>query len=117
MTLEERYKAQLTDMGIYRPAFDPEIKLLCQMERELRRVDNAWRPKDENGNRRSPDYTHKLYDRIVQLRKDILAHRESLGLTPKGYKRLRPEQTGAPSDIDPHSAALEALEARCAAYD
>ncbi len=113
MTLEDIYKAQLTDMGIYRPAFDPAIKTLAQMEREYRRLDKKWRAELVDG---KPSYTSKLYDSRSKLRKEILEHRDSLGLTPKGYKRLRPEQTGTPADIDPHSAALEALEAKCAAY-
>lgn len=122
MTLEQRYTEQLQELGVYRRAFDPEIKLLCQMEREIRRIDKAWRrecPKDENG-QAVPDYESRLYDRIVQLRKDILSHRDSLGLTPKGYKRLRPETTGADAtagDVHPFGDLLAQIAEQCRQYE
>lgn len=106
MTLEERYTEQLRELGIYRPAFDAEIKLLAQMERELRRMSKAWRAEGS-------DYSDPLYSRIAAARRDILAHRDSLGLTPRGFKRLRPEEgsTGVPQSAA-FAAAIERLESQ-----
>lgn len=104
MTLEDRYTDQLRELGIYRPAFDAEIKLLAQMERELRRMSKAWRADGS-------DYSDPLYSRIAAMRRDILAHRDSLGLTPRGFKRLRPEDgTALPAQSTAFAAAIENLE-------
>lgn len=111
MTLEEKYTAQMTELGTYKPAFDAEIKALAQMERELRRISKAWR---EDG----ADYASKIYDKITVLRRDILSHRDSLGLTPRGFKRLKPEDaSGADPVSSPFAAQLAALEARARSYD
>lgn len=114
LTKEQKYTDQLRSMGIYQKAFDNAIHTLAVMERELSRVDKQWRkvPEDER-------YTHALFAVRTALRKDILAHRESLGLTPKGYKRLRPEAKTPPpgGGVNPHSEMLKRLEERCREYD
>lgn len=81
MTAEDKYKAQLEELGIWRDAFAPEVHTLCMMERELRRAQKAMKDKteDENADR---------YKVVLQLRRDILAHRDALGLTPKALRRL-----------------------------
>lgn len=112
MTLEEKYTEQLQELGVYRRAFDPEIRTLCQMEREYRRLDKEWRA--------DPDYTSKLYESRAKLRREILEHRDSLGLTPKGYKRLRPENKdtdAAQGEIHPFGALLAEITAKCAQYE
>ena len=94
MTREKKYTDQLKELGIYHPAFDPEIKMVADMERELQRISRAWK---ESGRPVDSDE----YPAIVQLRRDILTHKDSLGLTPKGLRRLKgagieaqpPEQT------------------------
>lgn len=112
MTKEQKYVHQLRSMGIYQEAFDGEIHTLAVMEREFSRVDKQWRTLPEDVR-----YIHALFAVRASLRKDILAHRESLGLTPKGYKRLRPEVKTDPGGKDPHSAALERLTQECMKYD
>lgn len=82
MTKEQFYKEQLEQIGIYREAFDQEIKTLAMMERELQRMVKRWK------NAGSPVKTD-LHDAIVQQRRDVLAHRDALGLTPKGLHRLK----------------------------
>ena len=110
MTLEQKYTEQLQELGVYRPAFDAEIKTLAQLEREYRRLDRVWRE--------DPDYTSKLYENRQKLRREILEHRDSLGLTPKGFKRLRPEaqETAAGGD-HPFTALLAEISAKCATYE
>lgn len=84
---EKTYKAQLQDLGIYDPAFDPEIKTLSELERRRTRAKKEWSDTAEPGGK--PSFEHPLYSVIVQLEKDILTHREALGLTPKAMRRIR----------------------------
>ena len=93
MTKEQIYTQQMKELGTYQPIFDPEIKTLCELERDLQRLSKRWkeagRPTVERGGR-GPTTSDKTLDAIMALRKEILAHRDALGLTPKGLHRLRP---------------------------
>lgn len=106
MTKEQVYAAQMRDLGIYDEAFEPEIHMLAILEREHSRTMKAWKATAEDG--KAPDTTDRLYAVIQQQRKDILAHREALGLTPKAYRRLRPEAGGA-ADSEPAGSANRQL--------
>lgn len=86
MAKEADYRAMLIDLGIYRPAFDAEIHTLCVLERELSRTMKAWKATAEPN--KAPSTEHPLYDVISRQRKDILTHRDALGLTPKALQRL-----------------------------
>ena len=102
MAKEAQYKQQLQALGVYDPAFDPAIHVLCIMERELSRAMKAWKAtaaKDE-----APSITDPLYAEISKLRKDILARQDALGLTPKGLQRLR-RQTAPQSETAPPPAS------------
>ena len=91
MTREQKYIEQLQDLGIYNPAFDPEIHTLAIMERDHQRTLKQWKSQGS-------DVTGEIYAVIERQRRDILAHRDSLGLTPRGLRRLRgaflPADTG-----------------------
>lgn len=91
MTKEQIYTAQLQALGIYEPAFDPEIKTLSQLERELTRCQKEWKKTAPNKDT-PPSMTHELYSVIQGLRKEILQHREALGLTPKALRKLKGAQ-------------------------
>ena len=97
MAKEAIYKQQLQDLGVYDPAFDPAIHVLCIQERELSRAMKAWSATSLKG--QAPSITDPLYQEISKLRRDILARQDALGLTPKGLQRLRknapPPDTGA----------------------
>mgnify|MGYP001136183478 CR=1 FL=1 len=93
MTKEQIYAEQMRDLGIYDKAFEPEIHTLAILEREHQRTMKEWKATAEDG--RAPSAADKLYTVIQQQRRDILAHREALGLTPKAFKRLRPMDSGA----------------------
>ena len=43
MKIEDKYKAQLQELGIWQEAFASEIHTLAMMERELRRIEKVWR--------------------------------------------------------------------------
>ena len=99
MAKEEIYKQQLQDLGVYDPAFDPAIHVLCIQERELSRAMKAWKAtaaKDQ-----APLITDPLYQEISKLRRDILARQDALGLTPKVLQRLRKNATPTSADAAP----------------
>lgn len=87
MAKEQNYIQQLQDLGVYDPAFDPAIHVLCIQERELSRAMKAWKATAEKN--QAPLITDPLYQEISKLRRDILARQDALGLTPKGLQRLR----------------------------
>jgi len=94
MTREQRYTEQLRELGIYQEAFDPEIRMLAMMERELQRMVKRWKaegsPITDTG-AQGTTTSNKTLDAINAMRRDILAHRDALGLTPKGLHRLKPK--------------------------
>lgn len=115
MTREKKYTEQLKALGIYEDAFLPEITELAQLEREKTRVQKAWSATVPAGCK--PSFTDPLYQVLVNLRREILAHREALGLTPKSLRRLRgaaaAETTG---EQDLLSQKLDEIARRTAAY-
>ena len=115
MTKEQIYKQQLIDLGVYHPAFDAEIHTLAVMERELSRAQKAWKATAPDKNS-PPSPLDPHYALIQSLRKDILNHRDALGLTPKGLQRLR--RTASASDVAdqqgasaPFTSVLDAIQA------
>jgi len=87
MTREQTYVKQLKALEIYDEAFDPEIKTLARLERELTRAQKEWSASAKKGEK--PSFTSELYPIIQKLRAEILQHREALGLTPKSLRRLK----------------------------
>lgn len=114
-------------MGIYQAAFDPAIHTLCMMERELRRAQKDWSAaKKETEDARESGASDKLiiaymkaadsyYSTIMSLRRDILSHRDALGLTPKGLQRLRSKDT--PVGDEGRSGAAGATSVLQAIFD
>ena len=74
----------MKELGVYHPVFDPAIHTLAMMEREHQRTVKVWKA---SGSRVDTD----IYQAVERQRRDILAHRDALGLTPKGLKRLTPK--------------------------
>lgn len=99
MAKEATYIKQLQDLGVYDPAFDPAIHVLCIQERELSRAMKAW--KSTVAKDQSPSITDPLYQEISKLRRDILARQDALGLTPKGLQRLRKNAAPTSSEAAP----------------
>jgi hypothetical protein len=91
VTREQKYTQQLKEMGIYRPAFDPEIRELADLERDRQRIRKEWKSGGSKGD-------SKLYPLLLQMRREILTHRDALGLTPRGYKRLAGNVIEEPED-------------------
>lgn len=86
-TREKTYIEQLQALGIYDPAFDPEIKALATLEREWTAAKKAWAATAPPGGK--PSFLDPHYVVIQNLRREILTHREALGLTPKSLRRLK----------------------------
>lgn len=86
-TKEQMYASQLSELGIYDPAFDPAIHQLCILERELSRAQKQWKATAAPG--QAPLVTSPIYQIICQLRRDIRASRDELGLTPKALRKLK----------------------------
>lgn len=86
MTLEDKYKSQMIALGTWRDAFEPTLRDMCMLEREIRRVRKAWKATAEEGEAPSPLDDH--YTLIRTLSKELQGYRESLGLTPRGLRKL-----------------------------
>ena len=104
MGREAMIKADMEAVGTYSPIFDKAIRELAKQERELAKAEKSWR--DNGGkmvaelvNKTGAKYTAKdpHYAVVDQLRKDILAQRAQLGLTPKSLKAMKAKivDTGA----------------------
>lgn len=107
MAKEAQYKQQLQNLGVYDPAFDGAIHVLCIQERELSRAMKAW--KATAGKDEAPLITDPLYTEISKLRRDILARQDALGLTPKGLQRLRRQATPQGETAPPPSSGNAAF--------
>lgn len=119
MTREQTYTEQLQTLGIWDPAFAPEVHTLACMERDLQRAQKSARElaKLEADGKPLPKNPPDYFSMIASLRRDILAHRDALGLTPKALTRLRGKAADAPAEADGISARLDALAAKVSAYE
>ena len=90
-TREQTYTSQLQELGIYDPAFEPEIRTLAQLERRLTRAQKAWSATAPAGGK--PSFLDPHYQVIVQLEDKILQHRTALGLTPAAMRKLKGQAT------------------------
>lgn len=115
MTREEVYAGQLRALGIYEEAFEPEIKMLAQLERELTRAKKAWSATAPKGSK--PSLLDPHYAVITNLRREILVHRESLGLTPKALRRLRGATAAGPDEASLITERLDLIARRVSSYD
>ena len=118
MTREQTYTEQLKALGVWEQAFAPEVHTLACMERDLQRAQKAEREMNkltEQGKapKKVPDY----YAMISGLRRDILAHRNALGLTPAGLARLRGKSSDTGTEADGIASRLDALAAKVSDYE
>ena len=99
MGREAMIRADMESVGIYSPIFDSTIRQLAKTERELSRAEKTWRASGgqmvaELVNKTGAKYTAKdpHYAVVDQLRKDVLALRSQLGLTPASLKKAQARQ-------------------------
>ena len=112
MTREQNYTAQMQRLGIYDEIFAPEIHALCIMERDLQRLTKRWKADgyqtvEKNG--RGPAATDRTFDAIMTLRRQILAMKDALGLTPKALARLKGRPTAEAEDPDEAKAPVVSI--------
>ena len=114
-TREQTYTAQMKALGIYRDCFDPAIRTLCDLERDLQRLTKRWKEAGRptvSYDAKGAATSDKTFDAIMSLRKDILAHRDALGLTPKGLNRLKAAAAEAPPREGREPTALELIRSQ-----
>ena len=120
MTREQKYIDQMQRLGIYDEIFEPEIHALCIMERDLQRITKRWKEKgyqtvERTG--RGPATTDKDFDAIMTLRRQVLAMKDALGLTPKALVRLKGRPAPAenePEDKIPELTILDEVRSKFA---
>lgn len=108
--------ADMTALGTYRSQFDPAIRMYAEMRYELEQLNEQWR---EGGCKVTEKYTNKagatnerktaLYSAIEQLRRDIAAMEDRLGLTPAGMKRINEAEMKSRKKASKLTSALEKL--------
>ena len=116
MTKEETYTKQMQALGIYEPIFDPEIRTLARIERELTRAEKAWSRTAPPGGK--PSFLNDHYPVIQKLRAEVLQHRQALGLTPQALRKLT--GTAGPEGLqqqDLITSKLDQIAARVSDYD
>lgn len=111
---EDIYRKQLQELGIYEEAFEPEITTLAKLERRKTRAEKAWSATVPKGQK--PSFLDPHYQVIVKLEREILVHRETLGLTPKALRKLR-GVTDGPAEQDLIVDRLDRIAARVEQYE
>ncbi len=96
MGKEQMIRDSMISVGTYNAIFEPTIKQLAKAERELSRAEKAWRAAGgkmvaELVNKTGGKYTAKdpNWAVVEQMRKDVTALRNQLGLTPTGLNKVR----------------------------
>lgn len=116
MGREAMIRADMESVGTYNAIFEPTIRQLAKMERELSRAEKAWRSAGgqmvaELVNKTGAKYTAKdpHYAVVDDLRSSIQVLRNQLGLTPTGLKRARQKSEAfASAQESPLETLLEA---------
>lgn len=111
---EDIYRQQLKELGLYEEAFEPEIATLAKLERRRTRAEKAWSATVPKGEK--PSFLDPLYQVLVQLEREILSHRETLGLTPKALRKLRGPTAAGPSEPELITRRLDLIAERVNSY-
>lgn len=119
MGREAMIRADMESVGTYAPIWDGTIKALAKAERELSRAEKTWKA---NGGKQVADlvsktgmaYTAKdpYWAVVEQQRKDVLALKTQLGLTPNALARVK-----AKTDLDRAAGPSRLQELLDAAHD
>ena len=117
MTKEQIYREQMQALGIYQEIFEPEIKTLARIEREMTRAEKAWSATAPPGGK--PSFLDDHYAVIQKLRAEVLQHRQALGLTPQALRKLTGVNAGADAPVqqDLITAKLDRIAENVGNYD
>ena len=85
-TREEEYTKQLQALGLWEPAFAGAVHDLCMLERDRAAARTAWRKAVKDGDKTA----EALGTQLMKQDAAIQELRESLCLTPRALRRLRP---------------------------
>ena len=106
----------MTELGTYRAQFAPAIRVYAEMRYQLDRLNDEF---VSGGCRVTEEYTNKagatnerktaLYAAIEQLRRDIAATEDRLGLTPAGMRRINEAEMKSRKKVSKLTTALEKL--------
>lgn len=88
-------KINMTDIGTYKPQFDPTIRVYAETKYQYNLVMREFL---DSGCKMTEEYTNKfgatnirktaIYLALETIRKDILGYENILGLTPAGLKKI-----------------------------
>ena len=115
MAREDTIRESMRAVGVYNEIFEPAIKTLAKTERQLSRAEKEWRAQGgkmvaELVNKTGAAYTAKdpYWTAVEQLRKDVQAMRNQLGLTPTGLNKARSRGAEMPGKLSKIEALLAA---------
>lgn len=133
---ETQIRQAMEALGTWNAVYEPQVKELAKLERELARAEKAWRMAyvGDDGKAAEPQMVVTLiakdntpyrtkdpyYSAAEKLRKEVAAARQQLGLTPKSLQRVKEQNTAqmasGPSRLeqllaDAHEYAIEHAEA------
>ena len=91
MKKEEKIRETMISLGTWNAAFEPVVHSLCVLERETSRIRAEWKKTAAPG--RAPSAMDPHYALIRANEREIMALRESLGLTPRGLRKLKGANT------------------------
>ena len=117
---ETQIREAMKSAGTWDPIYEPQVKELAKLKRELGRAEKAWRAAyaTPDGKKTAPQmivtliakdgtpYSTKdpYYCAVEKLRKEIASQEQQLGLTPKSAQRLRDRKAasdaGGPTRIE-----------------
>lgn len=115
MGREAMIRADMEAVGTYNAIFEPTIRQLAKAERELAKAEKNWRANGgqmvtEQTNKTGAKYTAKdpHYAVVDQLRKDVQALRNQLGLTPNSLNRVKAKAQNTAAGKSPLEELLDA---------
>ncbi len=102
----------MISLGVYKPEFDPIIRIYCQLREQYDELTRRFEESDydfaeetQTGTKKAPIVTT-----LESLRKDILAYAAQLGLTVQGLQKINPAELKPKKKKTGLEAALDKLE-------
>ncbi len=88
--MQEKVRADMKSLGVYKPEFEPTIEIYCQLRQQYDKLTTKFRLSGYKCEEYTATGTKKapIVATLESLRKDILAYAAHLGLTAQGYLKL-----------------------------
>ena len=83
---ETRVRRSMESLGVYKPEFEPIIKIYCQLRQQYNEITEEFKTSGYDYSESTSSGTKKapIVTTLESLRKDILSYASQLGLTPQG---------------------------------